>query len=198
MDRWLGIGGFITGVVGLVLTVYYARKAEELNLMRKRLEWADLQAAANDLGRRIKAEFPPTAIIAPGLPGATFANLLSAEFDNQPPVFVGTRTWREDPHDPVESSGSFLFTTAKWIVTIPMAVLRYRDGNILIVDDFVMSGDFLERLRERLVNEGVAADRVRAASVAVTRVALKNHKAPEYYWWLADSDDFFFPWGRAR
>ncbi|MET8252109.1 hypothetical protein [Micromonospora sp. NPDC005197] len=58
MDRWLGIGGFITGVVGLVLTVYYARKAEELNLMRKRLEWPDLQAAANDLGRRIKTEFP--------------------------------------------------------------------------------------------------------------------------------------------
>ncbi|MET8364781.1 hypothetical protein ABZU53_14600 [Micromonospora sp. NPDC005194] len=110
MDRWLGIGGFITGVVGLVLTVYYARKAEELNLMRKRLEWPDLQAAANDLGRRIKTEFPPTAIIAPG----------------------------------------------------------------------------------------VAADRIRAASVAVTRVACRNHKSPEYYWWLANSDDFFFPWGKAR
>ncbi|MEU0546775.1 hypothetical protein [Micromonospora sp. NPDC005979] len=83
-------------------------------------------------------------------------------------------------------------------MTIPEAVLAYRGGNILIVDDFVMSGDFLAGLRARLVDEGVAADRIRAASVAVTRVARKNHKSPEYYWWLADSDDFFFPWGRAR
>ena len=198
MDRWLGIGGFVIGVVGLVLTIYYARKAEQLNLAKKRLDWADLQNAANDLGRQIRREFPPSAIVTPGLAGATFGNLLATEFQNQPPVFVGTRTWREDPHNPVKSDGSFYFTTSKWIVTIPKAVLNYKDGNILIIDDFVMSGDFLAKLRERLIESGVPADRIRAASVAVTRVACKNHKAPEYYWWLADNDDFYFPWGRAK
>ena len=74
----------------------------------------------------------------------------------------------------------------------------YKDGSIFVIDDFVMSGDFLTTLRERLVDSGSAVERIRTASAAVTRVALRNHEAPEYYWWLADSDDFYFPWGRAK
>jgi hypoxanthine phosphoribosyltransferase len=198
MELALGLGGFFVGIIGIALTIHYARRAEELNRMRKRLEWSDLQAAANDLGQRIKREFPPAVIVTPGLPGATFANLLAAEFTNQPPVLVGTRTWKSDPHAPVPEDGSLIFETKKWLVTIPTAVIGYKDENILIVDDFVMSGDFLDLLKARLIGNGVPADRIRAASVAVTKVALKNHKAPQYYWWIADDDDFFFPWGKAK
>jgi hypothetical protein len=61
-----------------------------------------------------------------------------------------------------------------------------------------MSGDFLEKLRTRLVEEGVDPARIKSASIAVTKVAIKNKKAPDYYWWEAADDDFYFPWGKAR
>jgi hypoxanthine phosphoribosyltransferase len=69
---------------------------------------------------------------------------------------------------------------------------------ILIVDDFVMSGDFLSALKRVLKDAGVSMERVRTASIATTKVAVRNHKGPDYYWWLADDDEFFFPWGKAR
>jgi len=194
----LGLGGVLVGVVGVLLTIYYARKAEELNRKRKRLEWADIQAAANDLGQRIKKDFSPAAIVTPGLTGATFANLLAEEFMGQPPVFVGTRTWKESPYTIIPDRGVFAIETKKWIVTIPEAIFEYCNGTILIVDDFVMSGDFLETLKDTLITSGFASDQIKSAAIAVTKVAIKNHKSADYYWWVADDDDFFFPWGKAR
>lgn len=199
MSVVLGIGSLFVALIGAVLTVYYARKSERLNKLRKRLEWSDLQAAANDLGKKIKKDSVPVAIVTPGLTGATFANLLVSEFPSQPPVFVGTRTWKEDPYTAIPSQDSFVIETKKWLVTIPRAIVDYKEeGDILIVDDFVMSGDFLDAFRSALISEGVSADRIKSASVAVTKVAVKNHKGPDYYWWLADDDNFFLPWGKAK
>jgi hypoxanthine phosphoribosyltransferase len=194
----LGLGGLLIGGVGVLLTIYYARKAEELNRKRKRLEWSDIQAAANDLGQRIKRDFSPAVIITPGLTGATFANLLSEEFSGQPPVFVGTRTWKESPHSTIPDRGVFEIETMKWFVTIPEAVFEYCNGTVLVVDDFVMSGDFLETLKRKLMTFGFRSDQIKSAAIAATKVAIKNHKSPDYYWWIADDDDFFFPWGKAR
>ncbi|MFJ3422006.1 phosphoribosyltransferase family protein [Streptomyces sp. NPDC086082] len=193
-----GVGGLLIGITGIVLTVFYARKAEQLNKMRKRLDWSDLQAAASDLSQRIKSDFNPAAIITPGLTGATFANLLVTEFPGQPPVYVGTRTWKESAHSPKSESDSFLIETQKWIVTIPNSISEIREGDLLIVDDFAMSGDFLELLRSKLEEAGIEKGRIHSCSLAVTKVAIKNHKSPDYYWWVADDDDFFFPWGKAR
>lgn len=198
MDAYIGIAGVAVGVVGIVLTIYFARQAQHSNRLRKRLEWSDLQAAAQDLGRRIKRDCTPSALVTSGLTGATFANLLTAEFDGQPPVYVGTRAWKEDPHFDANSHDSYDIETNKWFVSIPKAPTRHADGTILIVEDFVMSGDFLSALKQALLKAGVQEERIRSASIAVTKVAVGNHKAPDYYWWLADDDDFYFPWGKAR
>jgi hypoxanthine phosphoribosyltransferase len=136
MDVVLGIAGFAVGLVGIVLTIYYARRSERFNMLRKRLEWPDLQAAANDLAHRIKRDFVPVAIVTPGLRGATFANLLAAEFVDQPPVYVGVSTWKEDAPNKPMLGDSFQIDTKKWYVEIPKAISRYTHGTILVVDDF--------------------------------------------------------------
>lgn len=196
----LAVGGLIVGVVGVVLTIVYARKAERLNSIRKRLDWADLQAAASDLSQKIRADFNPVAVVTPGLTGATFANLLVTDFPGQPPVYVGIRTWKAADHSSGLSSESIRIETKKWIVEIPASVtaLIESQGDILIVDDFAMSGDFLEMLRSEMVAAGFGPERIHSCSLAVTKVAIKNHKSPDYYWWIADDDEFYFPWGKAR
>ncbi len=40
MGLGLGWVGLFVGIVGVVLTVFLARKAEQINRMRKRLEWS--------------------------------------------------------------------------------------------------------------------------------------------------------------
>lgn len=198
MELILAIAGVAVGAVSVALTVHFARKADRANRARKSLDWHDLLAASNDLAQRIKRECTPAAIVTPGLRGATFANLLASEFVGQPPVYVGVSTWKREQHGAVFIDDAIEIETKKWSVAIPRAVTRHPDGDILIVDDFVMSGDFLDRLRDELVRAGVDQQRIRSASIAATRVAIKNHKAPDYYWWTADDDDFFFPWGKAR
>jgi len=189
---------WVITIVSLALTVYYGQKSSRLERQKKKLEWADLQAAATDMGRKIKASFTPVAILTPGLRGATFANLLQNEFSRQVPVFVGVSTWKEDPHAPLPESDSIAIETQRWEVAIPLAASRFPDGDILLLDDFVMSGDFMERLKKELVNAGVASERIHSAAVVVTKVAMKNRKAPDFYWMVAEDDDFFFPWGKAR
>jgi len=196
----IAIVGIGIGVLGVIATIYFALKAQASNHARRRLEWADLQSAATDLGRRIRREFNPVALITPGLTGATFANLLADEFHGQPPVYVGVRVWKGDPVDSpsILADDSFILETQKWTVTIPKAPVRIPKGIVLIVDDFVMSGDFLNNLKEVFESAGLDSSRVRSAAIAATKVAIANHKAPDYFWWTADDDNFYFPWGKAR
>jgi hypoxanthine phosphoribosyltransferase len=194
----LTVVSLLIGVAGVIATVLFARKAENASRERRRLEWSDLQAAANDLGKKIRRDCSPIAIVTPGLTGATFANLLADEFPNQPPVFVGVRVWKEDTHGSVTFADTFKIETSKWLIFVPRLAADYTDGEILILDDFVMSGDFLEKLRSSLVEAGVKSTKIRSAAIVATKVAINSHKAPDYYWWTAEDDNFYFPWGKAR
>jgi hypoxanthine phosphoribosyltransferase len=190
--------GLIIGFAGVGLTIYYQRRSVRFDKLRKSLDWADLQVAASELAKDISAVGQIAAIVTPSLAGATFANLLADQIGGQPPVYVGIRIWKGDDHPDLAPNAYLNFDTNKWLVSIPKEITTYREGIILFVDDFVMSGDFLERFANRLVKEGVDREQIRSASVAVTRVAIKNHKAPTFYWWVADDDEFYFPWGKAR
>src|SRR6266498_1264309 len=114
----------ITTILGLILTVYYGRKSRELEKSRKKLEWADLQASANDLGAKLKKQFKPRIVFTPGLRGATFANLLLNEFDYEIPIFVGVSSWKDNKGAVsaltgfmlIETkSGMYIFLKASWI-----------------------------------------------------------------------------------
>ncbi len=198
MGTLLAVVGTAFGVVGTVLTVLLARRAERLNRERRRLEWPDLQAAASDLSRRILRDFAPGAVFTPGLSGATFTNLLVDQLGDELPVYVGIRFWRENGRLPDSLPGYSPVETNKWRVLVPEALLQGASEPVLIVDDFAMSGDFLEKLRAKLSEGGRDSAQVRSVTVAATNVAIRNHKAPDYYWWTADDDNFYFPWGRAR
>ncbi len=198
MNTFLTVLSLVFGVIGIVLAVLFARRSERLNRERRRLEWPDIQAAASDLARQITGDFQPEAIITPGLSGATFANLLVENIKPQPPVFVGLRFWKEYGDTPPDVGGYDTIETNKWHVMIPEALFQSFKGPLLVVDDFALSGDFLDNLRAKLEEHGRKPEDIKSATIAVTNVAIKNHKAPDYFWWKADDDNFYFPWGRAR
>lgn len=189
--------GTIT-VVSLLLTVYYGRRTAALERARRKLEWADLQVAAAELADRLRDEFQPDFIFAPSLRGATFANLLIDQLNRDVPVLVGVTSWKAGSRPLAICGGYVALETSKWFIHVPQCLFEYRDSNILVVDDFVMSGDFLQRLRDAFVHDGLTLDRVKTLAIVTTRVAIRAHKAPDYHWMDTADDSFYFPWGKAR
>lgn len=186
----------VATVISLIFTIYYGRRAKKLESERKSLRYEDLQSAANDLAEKINREFAPDAVFTPGLRGATIANLLVPELSKEVPVFVGISSWK---HGAAASSilAHSVLETNKWLVYVPDVLLSGGFKKLLVVDDFVMSGDFLERV-VGLLSANVPGAEIRAVSIVTTSVAIKNHKAPNYFWMQTTDDTFYFPWGRAR
>jgi hypoxanthine phosphoribosyltransferase len=187
----------ITTVLGIVLTVYFGIKSTRLEKARKKLEWIDLQTSSSELSTKVKKEFLPNVICTPGLHGATFVNILISEL-GEIPVFVGVSSWKNNVGAIKQLKGYFLIETNKWYVHIPETTLDFKGQNLLIVDDFAMSGDFLEKLKEFFISNGFDKKNIRTMCIATTKVAVHNHKAPDYYWMEASDDSFYFPWGKAK
>lgn len=188
----------LTTVVGLVLTIYYNHKSARLEIARKKIGWADLQSCANDLGSEIKKSFQPDVMFTPGLRGATFANLLVEEFEKDMPVLVGVTSWKTKP-GAVSACPTFLsIATNKWYIHIPECLMSFKGCRVLIVDDFAMSGDFLEQVKKLLISHGFEDKNIKTVCMATTKVAEHNHKAPDYSWMQVADDDFYFPWGKAK
>jgi hypoxanthine phosphoribosyltransferase len=207
----IGLAGVAWGIAGFIQARRYHRRAEDLAQQLKRISWDDLHIAAYDLGHKIAQDGAgagapdrgPAVIVTPGLNGATFANLLVQEFIAKPPVYVGIRYWtKEYPDGPPKNSlgddALLHVITHKAHVTVPRAVLKHTQGPILIVDDFVMSGEFMANFTKVLTDCGVSRDRIRSCAVVVTKVAASAGRAPDYYYKITDDADFLFPWGKAR
>jgi hypoxanthine phosphoribosyltransferase len=187
-----------TTVVGLLFTIYYGRKSSHLEADRKKIEWADIQSCANDLGAEIKRSFSPDAILTPGLRGATFTNLLAEKFGGAVPVLVGVESWKADVGAFSTLPSFITIETSKWYVHIPGCLLDFKERNLLIIDDFAMSGDFLERLKNLLISNGFAPGNIKTACIAATNVAVHSNKGPDYSWMKTPDDSFYFPWGKAK
>lgn len=186
----------VTTILGIALTTYFGIKSVRLERTKKSLDWADLQAAASDLGAEVR-RFHPEVIFSPGLRGATFANLL-LDASGEVPVFVGVSTWKESAVGIKQIAGYVAIETKKWFVHVPEALFTVANQRLLVVDDFAMSGDFLEKLRELCISRGFKPESIKTLAIVTTKVAKDNHKAPDYCWMQTPDSSFYFPWGKAR
>ncbi|MBG1265239.1 hypothetical protein [Nostoc sp. WHI] len=192
----------ILGMILLLLAVVYIIYSKPGNLSNERdkaiLGWVDLEAASEDLASRIKREFHTELIITPGLRGGIFSELLKDKIDYNLPTFVGISIWKQERQSDLNLADFLLIETNKWNVYIPKSIFRYDNRKVLIVDDFAISGDFLYNLKQLLLSQGFLPQNVKSACILTTKLAVKNHKAPDYYWRQVDRIDVYFPWGRAR
>jgi hypothetical protein len=53
-------------------------------------------------------------------------------------------------------------------------------------------------MRDRCIANGFAPSAVKTMALVATDVAIRNNKAPDFYWKVTDSPRFYFPWGEAR
>lgn len=69
--------------------------------------------------------------------------------------------------------------TNKWSAYVPKSLLKYKNDKILILDNLVLTGDFIKTITRTLKNNGIG--NINAACIGVTKAAIEDNTAPEFY-----------------
>ncbi|MCH5298190.1 MAG: hypothetical protein J1E96_00360 [Ruminococcus sp.] len=196
ISEFFGIVGTVFGAWGVVLTL----KSNKKNKKLKSITWEDIQSATKFFWRKLQCrKFKPDFIVTPGQKGGIIAQLIRDFYEDDIPIISGFL--RAKGQGTVENENYLKLSTTKWDVYMPVCLNENKQKDtikLLIVDDFVMSGDFLKLLKNTLLELGYSEKNIYSCAIAVTRVAMDANKNPNYYWKVVDDKDFSFPWGKAE
>jgi hypoxanthine phosphoribosyltransferase len=186
----------ITTVFGFGLAVWQAMRAEQLNKRQRDLDWPRFRNAASDLARSVdRSGFMPDFILSISDRGAMVGHLVARELRRQIPIItVGYL----DQEEEVSIPGFLTLRGTKATTFLPDGLKGLNGKRVLLVDDFVMSGDGLLRVKDQLLDYGFAKDSIKSGAVVATKVSMANKKGPDFFAREARDFDFFFPWGRAK
>jgi len=186
----------LTTVLGFGLAIWQAMRVEQLNKRERDLDWPRFRNAAADLARAVdRSGFMPDFILSISDRGAIVGNLVARELRRQIPIItVGYL----DEAGSVSIPGFLALRGTKATSFLPEGLKDLKDQRVLLLDDFVMSGDGLLRVKNQLLEYGFATDCIKSGSVVATKVSIANKKGPDFFAREARDFDFFFPWGRAK
>lgn len=186
-----------TTVIGFALAIWQSIRAEQLNRRQRDLDWPRFRSAASDLARAVdRSDFVPDVILALSERGAMVAYLIARELHHQVPII--TAGYLNAPGDVVDLPGFTALRGTKATVYLPERIDELGDRRLLLVDDFVMSGDGMATVVRTLTEAGYPAERIRTAAVVATRLSIVSRKGPDFRAREAHDFDFYFPWGRAQ
>lgn len=195
-NELVGIAGTAFGVWGVMLTISSNRKNRKL----KTVTWSDIQSATKFFWRRLQYQgIKPDFIITPGQKGGIIAQLIKDFYKDDIPILTGFL--KAKTQESIKGENYFTLSTTKWNVYMPILLKEFEEKDkikLLIVDDFVMSGDFMYLLKNTLLELGYLEQNIYSCAIAVTKVAMDANKSPSYYWKVVDDKDFYFPWGKAE
>jgi hypoxanthine phosphoribosyltransferase len=220
----LAIIGLFFGIIGTMSTIYFGIRAlksekanrvlenekiklekEKIELQREMitLEWDDLEIATKDLSSKIKKDFKPDIIFIPDTKDGTIVHMIRSQLSAEIPIIVGTLVWKDTPRENPDLLGCFepfyyMLQTSKWYAFIPKGITEYKDKNVLIIDDFVLTGETCVEIKEWFSGKEFNNDKLKFACFVATKGAIQGSYAPDYYWKAIDSSDFYFPWGKGR
>ncbi len=184
--------GLLATIIGVVLTAYSIQALDRLHT----LDWDSMQNAAKHVAKVSRREFVPDYIITPGQKGGIFAYLISEYYDREIPILTGYLI-SKDEAIPDTFDNNLLIQTRKWYVVLPKEILNRSGQRVLIADDCVMGGTFINELKTILCNNGYKPEQIRTCSIVTSQFSIDQDIEPDYYWKIIDSD-FFFPWGKAK
>ena len=187
----------LTTVIGFGLAIWQTLRAEQLNRRQRDLDWPRFRSATSDLARSIdRSDFMPDVILALSERGAMVAHLVARELRSQVPIVTVAYLAKSD--DGADLPGYDPIRGTKAVTFLPDKLGELSDRRVLLLDDFVMSGDGLANVTKALLAMGFEPNRLRSGAVVATRLAIANRKGPDYWARETRDFDFYFPWGRAE
>ena len=194
---WNILLGFTT-LLGFGLALWQTVRFEQLNRRQRDFDWPRFRNAAADLGRAVRRSgFGPDYLLAMSERGAIVANLVMLELRRRVPVITLAYLFRPD-ENLINLPGFVTLRLSKNTAFLPEKIGELRDHRVLIVDDLAMSGEAVATVRRALESQGFAPDKIRSATIVVTKVANAGNKGPDFFAHEVSDVDFNFPWGPAE
>lgn len=195
----LAIISLAIGMVGAIYTYKSYLKARTL----KTISWTDVHNGTKYIWKELRhLHYNPDVMISPDPKSGIVAYMLTKFFDYDIFVDVGQAMRKSASISMMDAPEHFsIISTNKWKVLLSKQLEHMKEKEnvrILIVDDFVLSGDFNSQLTEWLKNQGYKEENIMVCCLAVTKVAISSAKAPDLYWKIVDDENFYFPWGKAE
>ncbi|GAA2637844.1 phosphoribosyltransferase family protein [Paractinoplanes durhamensis] len=186
-----------TTLIGFGLAIWQAVRAEQLNKRERDLDWPRFRSAASDLARSVdRSDFTPEVILALSERGAIVAHLVARELRTQVPVV--TAAYLGKPDQSAELPGHEAVRGTKAVLFLPDGIAGFKGRRLLLLDDFVMTGDGLQSVIDALLRKGFERTEIRSGAVVATRISIVSKKGPDYFGRETTGFDFYFPWGRAE
>ncbi|HTZ29579.1 MAG TPA: phosphoribosyltransferase family protein [Streptosporangiaceae bacterium] len=198
MDQtWSILLGFTT-LLGFGLAIWQTVRFEQLNRRQRDFDWPRFRNAAADLGRAVRRSgFAPDYLVAMSERGAIVSNLVMLELRRRVPIITLGYLFRPD-EKVVDIPGFVTLRLSKNTAFLPEKIGELRDHHVLIVDDLAMSGEALATVKRALESQGFAPDKIKSATIVVTKVANAGNKGPDFFAHEVSDTDFNFPWGPAE
>lgn len=186
-----------TTLIGFGLAIWQAVRAEQINKRERDLDWPRFRSAASDLARSIdRSDFMPEAILALSDRGAIVAHLVARELRRQVPIITVAYLGR--PDETTDLPGHEAIRGTKAVLFLPNGITELSGRRLLLLDDFVMSGDGLRAVIGTLLEKGYDRENIRSGAVVATKISIVSKKGPDFVGRETKGFDFYFPWGRAE
>lgn len=194
----VGIIGAFFGLIGIVITIcsqICLKKEKERN---KSFIWDDINPAAKKMIKKAKQGFKVDVIYVPSFKSGIIVQLIKDYFDDYIPVIVGQaipkKQYKNCNKRIINIDDYYLVETNIWKVLVPRSIIRYKDKNILIIDDLAITGDFLQAITQKLICEGIDANNIKSACIATTIAAVRDNTEPNYYSKVMEASEISMPW----
>jgi hypoxanthine phosphoribosyltransferase len=186
-----------TTLIGFGLAIWQTIRAEQLNRRERDLDWPRFRSAASDLARSVdRSDFMPDVILALSERGSIVAHLVARELRAQVPIL--TVAYLSRPDHSVDLPGHSAIRGTKAVLFLPDGIGELKGRRLLLLDDFVMTGDGLNSVIGTLLGKGFDRKSIRSGAVVATRISIASKKGPDFIGRETEGFDFYFPWGRAE
>lgn len=198
------IGSYLITIFSIGVTLNSTQKSKILEKRLKTMTWEEVIIAINCLYKKMKKDgFEPDIIIAPGARGAILAELLLDKLSHDIPIYTGVSLLGEgtNMNDNFTNSNEYEKINIRddWDIFIPELVFCIKsDKKVLIIDDFTIAGDFPRELKNKFLQNGFSKNQVKTMYLIITYAVKESKKEPDYYYKVAESQEYYFPWGRAN
>lgn len=207
----LTIVGIILTAFGIIFNIYTFIHEYKMEKERRSITWADINTAANNLAKEIKRNHKPDVIYIPNIKSGILIQFIKDYFDGYIPIIVGQAIQKNSVKHPrlieeekkrieklekqiKDIDNYWKVDTSKWSAYVPKSLLKYKNEKILILDNLVLTGDFLKSITSVLKCNNIK--NIEAACIGTTKSAIEDNTAPKFYWRSLPDGDIYMPWGK--
>lgn len=140
----------------------------------------------------------PDIIITFSGKGSVMANLVLSKLNNSYPLYTCILRESVQNRNFLIPEGWLEFNTPKWVGYIPAIITKFKDKEILVIDDITRSGKTIEKLTEVLVSHGVSSQKIHSMSLIADVHVLRDMEIPQFFWKQLKTDEYSLPWNKTR